>query len=257
MPWFKVDDGFHGHPKVMDLSLAAVGLWSLAGSWCAKYLTDGYVPSKTLPRLGGTPALAQDLHDAGLWEPAEGGWQFRDWADYQPSKAEVEAERLAARERMKKVRAAKKGVPKETDGSGEQSPNEAGTSPEVPLAPSQSLSPPDPLPNGRESPQKRATRIPDPFVLKAEMRQWAAKEVPAIDVDRATKQFVDYWRAAAGRTATKKDWLAAWRYWLRNERVPSATKLARADENAAEFYKYYGGNDERAGSVPALDPGIS
>jgi hypothetical protein len=256
MPWFKVDDGFHGHPKVMDLSLAAVGLWSLAGSWCAKYLTDGYVPSKTLPRLGGTPALAQDLHDAGLWEPAEGGWQFRDWADYQPSKAEVEAERLAARERMKKVRAAKKGVPKEADGSGEQPPNEAGTSPEVPLAPSQSLSPPDPLPYGSDSPQKRATRIPDPFVLTTAMRQWAATEVPAIDVDRATKQFVDYWRAASGRTATKKDWIAAWRFWLRNERGGQpAPKQSKAAVNAAEYRRLFG--DGSQGSVPALDAGIS
>lgn len=215
----------------MDLSLQAVGLWSLAGSWCAKYLTDGYVPSKTLPRLGGTPALAQDLHDAGLWEPAEGGWQFKDWADYQPSKAEVEAERLAARERMKKVRAAKKGVPKDPDGSGEQPANIDGTSPEVRIAPSQSLSLPDPLPNGRE---RRATRIPDPFLLTSEMREWARDEAPLIDVDRVTRQFVDYWRAASGKTATKKDWIAAWRYWLRREEpAKGAARVTRDEENLA------------------------
>jgi hypothetical protein len=37
----------------------------------------------------------------------------------------------------------------------------------------------------------------------------------------------------------------------------STPKQSRADENAADYYRYYGGNDERAGSVPALDPGIS
>jgi hypothetical protein len=35
-----------------------------------------------------------------------------------------------------------------------------------------------------------------------------------------------------------------------------APKQSRADENAADYYRYYGGNDERAGSVPALDPGV-
>lgn len=33
-------------------------------------------------------------------------------------------------------------------------------------------------------------------------------------------------------------------------------KMARADENAAEFYRLYGGDDERAGSIQALDPGV-
>jgi hypothetical protein len=36
----------------------------------------------------------------------------------------------------------------------------------------------------------------------------------------------------------------------------SAPKQSRADENAADYYRYYGGNDERAGSVQALDPGV-
>lgn len=110
MPWFRVDDGFHGHPKVADLSLEAVGLWALAGSWCAQYLTDGFVSERTLRRLGGSAELGGELASAGLWDLNEGGWQFKDWTDYQPSKAEVEAERDAARERMKKVRAAKKGA---------------------------------------------------------------------------------------------------------------------------------------------------
>jgi hypothetical protein len=36
----------------------------------------------------------------------------------------------------------------------------------------------------------------------------------------------------------------------------STPKQSRADENAADYYRYYGGNDERAGSVPALDAGL-
>ncbi|GAA5198639.1 hypothetical protein [Microbacterium jejuense] len=252
MPWFKVDDGFHGHPKVMGLSLEAVGLWALTGSWCAKYLTDGKVPEKTIRRLGGGPDLAGELYDAGLWEATPDGWQFKDWADYQPTKEEVEAERAAARDRMKKVRASKKGVR-----SSEQLENVDGTSPEVRIAPtqSQSLSHPDSPSNEGESARKRATRIPDPFLLTADMKAWAVTEVPHVDVTHATKQFVDYWRAASGRTATKKDWLAAWRYWLRNERGAQPVKQSKAAANAAEYRRLFGDGSE--GSVPVIDAGIS
>jgi hypothetical protein len=110
VPWFKIDDGFHGHPKVFELSLEAVGIWTLAGSWCAKYLTDGAVTGKAIARLGGSPALCAELVDAGLWLVIPDGFQFKDWDDYQPLKDDVEAEREAARERMKAVRAKKKGV---------------------------------------------------------------------------------------------------------------------------------------------------
>ena len=36
----------------------------------------------------------------------------------------------------------------------------------------------------------------------------------------------------------------------------TGAKQSRADENAAEYYRLYGGTDERAGSVPALDSGV-
>lgn len=63
--------------------------------------------------------------------------------------------------------------------------------------------------------RKRASRIPDPFVVTAEMRAWAAAETPGLDVDSHTREFVDYWRAKSGRDATKADWVATWRNWMR------------------------------------------
>ncbi|MEA9983673.1 hypothetical protein [Subtercola sp. RTI3] len=122
MPWFKIDDGFHGHPKVVELDLAAVGLWTLAGSWCAKYLTDGFIALKTVRRMGGDESLADALVAADLWIATDDGYQFNDWSDYQPLKKTVLDERKAAQERMEKVRAAKKGVrPNETRTTGERS----------------------------------------------------------------------------------------------------------------------------------------
>lgn len=64
-------------------------------------------------------------------------------------------------------------------------------------------------------PRKRGTRIPEPFMLTAEMKAWAAQEVPGLDVVAHTREFVDHWRSAAGPSSTKRDWVAAWRNWMR------------------------------------------
>jgi hypothetical protein len=126
MPWFKVDDKFHGHPKVVELSLEAVGVWTLAGSWCAAYLTDGEIGLRSVQKLGGSQEQANELVYAGLWlEPQPGLYQFKDWEDYQPLKAAVEAERDAARDRMQRVRANKKGTKLER--SDVVRPNNSGT----------------------------------------------------------------------------------------------------------------------------------
>ncbi|MBF6411229.1 hypothetical protein [Nocardia farcinica] len=114
MPWFLVDDGFANSAAVMRIPrrnrCAASGLWTLAGSWCAKELTDGFVPAHMLPEFAATKAVAGHLVEAGLWRVVEGGWQFVDWRAPQPIRANVEAERAAARRRMQAKRAANKGV---------------------------------------------------------------------------------------------------------------------------------------------------
>jgi hypothetical protein len=76
MPWFKVDDDFYGHPKIKAIPRrhrnAAISLWVLAGSWCARYLTDGVIPDNQIQDLGYTQRDAANLVDAGLWIPDPG-----------------------------------------------------------------------------------------------------------------------------------------------------------------------------------------
>lgn len=89
-----------------------MGVWVMAGSWCSDNLMDGFVPRSVLSRWG-TAQDAAALVDAELWEVAERdgekGWLFRNWAEYQPSRAEVESEREASKERVRKWREAKRG----------------------------------------------------------------------------------------------------------------------------------------------------
>jgi hypothetical protein len=124
MAWFKMDDGFANSKPVLRIPrryrLQAVGLWALAGTWSAKEETDGFIPEYVLEEFCGTPGIANQLVQAGLWEIVEGsskdrvgilsavsddpqlpGWVFRNWGKYQPTKAELEENR--EKERIRKA----------------------------------------------------------------------------------------------------------------------------------------------------------
>jgi len=112
MPWFRVDDKLHDHRKARRAGKAAMGVWVLAGSWSMDNLTDGFVPESVLVRWGNARD-AKALVDASLWyvdtQHGEQGWQFHDWHQHQPTKTQIEADRKAARERLKKWRDNKRG----------------------------------------------------------------------------------------------------------------------------------------------------
>ncbi len=110
--WFKIDDGFHASRKLLKIPkrarFAAVGLWTVAGSWAADQLTDGNVPDYMIIEWGAPPAAPAALVESGLWERGQDGYVFYNWHEYQPSKQDVDAERAASRERMRELRAKRK-----------------------------------------------------------------------------------------------------------------------------------------------------
>lgn len=100
---FLVDDSFHSHPKQLAASLAAVGLWSVAGSWSNEHLTDGFVPDHVLQSLArGQVELAKELVSAGLWQRIKGGYRFHQWhADNDGSpRNKTREEAIAKRSKM-------------------------------------------------------------------------------------------------------------------------------------------------------------
>ena len=105
MTWFKVDDSFWSHPKVLAVSSAAVGLWVRAGSYCAQHVTDGFLADSAGTLFGRDfDTLADELVEAGLWLKTDGGYQFHEWTEYQPSKESVVQKRAADRQRKAKAR---------------------------------------------------------------------------------------------------------------------------------------------------------
>ena len=104
MPWFKVDDTLHSHPKARGVGLAALGLWVMAGSYCSQYVTEGHVPEWFVTGIVNGRRSSNELVEAGLWTRVEGGYQFHDWDHYQITREEVERDKALNRARQRKFR---------------------------------------------------------------------------------------------------------------------------------------------------------
>lgn len=105
MPWVKLDDGFFDHPKALAAGPLGIAMFVAGLCYCSRHLTDGFIPAEAVPRLISLPPkqsarVSSDLVRAGLWRTCPGGFIVHDYLEYQPSRAQVNAERQAARKRM-------------------------------------------------------------------------------------------------------------------------------------------------------------
>lgn len=140
MSWFKVDDGLSSHPKVLQIPRAvraeALGLWVLAGTWSARHKTDGRIPLHIIDELAGTDVGARALVDVRLWRRVSNGYQFVNWAEFQPTREKLAGQTEYEREKKRRQRAAK------AQETGEVPTSVPGGQSHVPPLPSQSR--PDP-----------------------------------------------------------------------------------------------------------------
>lgn len=264
MSWFKVDDAFHSSKPVLRIPrryrAQAVGLWTLAGTWCAQEESDGFIPEYVIEELCGTPAMCKHLVQAGLWTAAteldptstgvrddlEGsssesrvaGWQFKNWAKYQPTRAQLEEDREKARLRQRRHRESQRDNGVTTPDVTESQPRDSGT--------------PDPTrpdPTNTEAkasvPRKRGTRIPDDFHVTPAMVTYAREKCPNVDGALETEKFINYWRAKSGKDATKLDWVATWKNWMlrAQESAPAGQPVvnrseARLNQNLTQLQQW-------------------
>jgi hypothetical protein len=231
MTWFRVDDGFAFHHKAVGVGNAALGLWLRAGSWCSQQLTDGVVPAHMVKALGGSLQQAKALVAFGLWEDqGDGTFLFHDWHLYQPTSAEVKAERLAISEKKAEAgrlggiasgvsrRANKQAETKQTGSSAEAEGEANGKQNEAPSLPLPSLP--------SQPPVVSATKhtIPEDWTPSVEDRSWAAVECPQVNIDRETASFVDFFLDKAEK---RPGWTRSWKRWMREaqERAEKRTPL--------------------------------
>jgi hypothetical protein len=100
MTWFRIDDTMPFHEKIVAAGNAAVGLWARAGAWCGQQHTDGRVPHHIAAALG-TRTEIRRLVEVGLWIEKDDGYQFHQFEERNPLRAQV----MAAREDTKRRQA--------------------------------------------------------------------------------------------------------------------------------------------------------
>lgn len=118
MAWIRLDDHYDEHPKLAKVGPLGHAMFVAGLAYCNRNLTDGFVPwakarnllnwefeapDGTVFTVAVTSGTAGDdvtckfviglLLAAGLWEEAEGGYMIHDYAEFQPTKAEVQADR--------------------------------------------------------------------------------------------------------------------------------------------------------------------
>lgn len=96
-------------------------------------------------------------------------------------------------------------------------------------------------------PRKRATRLPETWVLPLEWGQWAVKEGwPETVIRSEADKFRDYWIGKSGKDATKADWSATWRNWMRNCKAPKVVNgdgYERTSKSADKLRAFIAGAD--------------
>lgn len=266
MAWFKVDDGFYTHPKVMAIPrgerMACIGLWLTAGVWSAQQLTDGFVPFYMLEEWGAATDYGNTLCHVGLWQYVpevsqrdnlgqDGtvpGYQFHDWKEYQPQRSEVEQKRNEERQRKAEWRARKKTKTASTSRNGdapvpEMSHGTKTSGDEVSRLSRPDPTRPDPLitiggaSNEAAPPkqEKRGTRIKPDWMPPQNAIETLRAEYPALDLKAEHQSFVDYWLAKPGQQALKVDWAATWRRWMRKAGKEQAEKATTGYRSQAQI----------------------
>src|SRR5690606_10602525 len=121
MAWVRIDDHFTEHPKLVQAGPLGVAMQIAALCYANRHLTDGELPANIVARFMPTVCydhetgeeitwrdVADRLVEIGIWHKTESGYVIHDYLEYQPSKADVEAGRAAARERMARIRSKRK-----------------------------------------------------------------------------------------------------------------------------------------------------
>ena len=122
MSWVKLDDQYPDHPKIVEVGPLGMALHTAATCYCARYLTDGFVPTAMITRLINLDGISVESNGVsnsvshkkitdqltlvGLFEIVPGGFIVHDYLKYNPHGDHVKAEREANTKRQAEWRAA-------------------------------------------------------------------------------------------------------------------------------------------------------
>jgi hypothetical protein len=244
MPWFKVDDALHSHPKAIKAGDEAIGFWTRAGTFSMAYGTDGFIPEWWVKQQHRGMVKAKRLVEATMWHAGvrdgERGWMFHQWR--QDSKAKIEVDREKARQRKAKQRESQQESQCDTPSdkpSDSQSDSQSDSertpgyipntqNPEVTEVTSELAS---------QAPPKRGHRIPDDWQPRDSTKAWAAERFAHLNLREELAAFKRHWETNTGANTRKLDWDKAFQNWLHNAKgTPSrnGNQVATSDLRFAQ-----------------------
>ena len=93
--------------------------------------------------------------------------------------------------------------------------------------------PPTSRKTGKARGSARATRIPDNWQLTPKDLAFASKKgLSTQEIQNEADRFRNYWIAAAGAKARKRDWQATWRNWITSDYGPVERKRKTASQSS-------------------------
>ncbi len=244
MPWVKLDDAFFDNIKIIEAGRDARDLYIAGLCFCARRLTDGFIPEGQVPRLAAdagvenAPCLATKLLTVGLWESTEGGYEVHDYLEYNPSRDEALALRQVRSEagrvggqhsgESKREAKAKASAIATPEANEEQNTYPVPVPVPVPLTPD-----PDP---GNSAPLAPVVLDPEPpcfaeetvpFQLASRLRGRILENNPKARVPAATPKALFKWSAAfdlllrrdcrePAEVEAVVDWCQADHFWRKN-----------------------------------------
>lgn len=220
MPWVKLDDDFSDHRKIMAVGPLAAWMHVCALCYCARLLTDGFIPAAQVRKLADVDdatSLAALLVREGLWQSAEGGYRIHDYLEYNPSREQVEATK-AVRAEAGKQGGIKSGVTRQANVKQFASPvastmYEAKTNPvPVPVPSPDSVPEPKRKRQRGASPPRFAPPSPDEAEGEFVRHGFGGKRLGAKFVTHYSKVG---WRFPGGLYMT--DWPSAIESWVQRE----------------------------------------
>lgn len=80
-----------------------------------------------------------------------------------------------------------------------------------------------------KKPASRGSRLPEDWMPSQTAQQWTMDQpgIQGLDVRRELERFRDFWLAKSGANATKRDWDATWRNWVRKALDDLAARASR------------------------------
>lgn len=111
--WIRLDVGFARNPKVLALLAAGQDRAAITYVFGLLYSgeqgSQGFIPTSALLAMYASTKEADALCEAGLWVSVDGGWQMRDWREYQSHLDSMQKRSESARKAAQKRWANNKG----------------------------------------------------------------------------------------------------------------------------------------------------